>query len=407
MTIAATRDFLEVVATPEYIADPYPFFRELRQRAPALHAGAGIWVVTRYADVARAVKDPRLSCDFARLDTYAQYFRARGVDDRLPLPLNALDPPDHRRIRSAIAPEFLPAHVEALRPIIAATVNQVIDDVVASGRTEIDLVDDVAYPIPIAIISRLFRIPPADQPLLQRWSHEFGVASDPDTMLTDAQREVAAEATREAGAYFARLVLNRRGTFGDDLMGRWLSTARGDRTMSLAELLVNGVFLLIVGHHNTVSLICNGMYALLNNPDQLEELRREPSLLSNAVDELLRYDSPVQTATRVTTGPYEVDGVEIPAGRQVMLLIGSANRDQAVFTDPDRLDLRRAEASRNLGLGRGAHSCLGGMLARIEVGTALAALVQRFPQMTVAGPVQRRSPCFTLRGMTKLPLRLS
>jgi len=201
--------------------------------------------------------------------------------------------------------------------------------------------------------------------------------------------------------------MKRRGSWGEDLLGRWMSTTRSERTMSLAELLVNGVFLLIVGHHNTVSLISNGTYALLQNPDQLAALREDPSLLQNAVEELLRYDSPVQTSTRITTGPYDVDGVEIPAGRQVMLILGSANRDEAVFPDPDRLDLRRPEVQRNLGFGRGIHSCLGGMLARIEVGATIAGLVKRFPDMAVAGPVQRRVPCFTLRGMTSLPLRLN
>ncbi|PWU50571.1 cytochrome P450 [Micromonospora sp. S4605] len=404
--VTATEDFLSVVGTPEYVADPYPFLRRLRETAPALHAGSDIWVVPRYTDVLRGLKDPALSCDFARLEHYDRYFRARGVDNRFPLPLNALDPPDHRRIRSAITPEFHPAAVDALRPVITETVDEVLDELEARGRTDIDLVDDVAYPIPVALIARLFGIPRADQPLLRRWSHEFGVASDPDAVLTDAQREQAAEATREAGAYFARLVRRRDAVPGGNLLGRWLAASRDDRTMSLPELLVNGVFLLIVGHHNTVSLIANGMLALLEHPDQLDLLRRSPELMPNAVEELLRYDSPVQTSTRVTTGVYHVDGVDIPAHRQVMLLLGSANRDERVFADPDRLDLRRPEAPRNLGLGRGMHSCLGGTLARIEVGAALAALVRRYPGMSLAGPARRRVPCFTLRGLTSLPVRL-
>jgi cytochrome P450 len=406
VTTAADQEFMSIVSTPQYVADPYPFFREVRARAPAVHAGSGIWVVGRYRDVARAMKDPALSCDFAQLESYDQYFRTRGIDNRFPLPLNALDPPDHRRIRSAIAPEFHPAAVEALASLVTETVDQVLDELIAGGCTEIDLVEQVAYPIPVAIIARLFGIPREDQPLLQRWSAEFGVASDPDAVLTDAHRESAAEATREAGAYFAGLLRSRRATSpGENLLGAWLA-ARHQREMSLAELLVNGVFLLIVGHHNTFSLICNGVLALLEHPDQLDLLRREPGVLPNAVEELLRFDSPVQTSTRVTTGTYHVDGVDIPAARQVMLLIGSANRDETVFPEPDQLDLRRREAPRNLGLGRGTHACLGGTLARMEVGATLAALVRRFPAMTAAGPVRRRVPCFTLRGMTAFPVRL-
>ena len=400
-------DYLSVVATPEYADDPYPILRRLRDTAPAVPAGSGIWLVGRYRDVARAVRDPALSCEFGRLDWYTRYFRARGVDGRFPLPLNALDPPDHRRIRSAIAPEFLPAAVAELRPLVNRTVQQVLDRLPAGGRTGFDLVDEVAYPVPVAVIAALFGIPDRDRPLLRRWSHEFGLASDPDQLLTDQQRAAAAEATRAAGGYFARLLAQRRRSPGADLLTRWLAAARGAHPMSFGELLVNGVFLLIVGHHNTVSLISNGMLALLRNPDQLALLRREPGLLPGAVEELLRFDSPVQTATRVTTTPYDVDGVVIPAGRQVMLLLGSANRDEREFADPDRLDLRRPHAGRNLGLGRGSHACLGAALARLEVAATLAGLLERFPRLVPAGPVTRRVPGFTLRGLTRFPVRLA
>jgi hypothetical protein len=403
----ATTDFFSVVSTDAYVADPYPFLRRLRQVAPAVPAGSGIWLVSRYADVARAVRDPALSCDFSRLDWYARYFRARGVDERFPLPLNALDPPDHRRIRSAVAPDFHPAAVAALQPVVTSTVHQVLDQLVARGRSEIDLVADLAYPVPVAVIARLFGIPEPDRPRLRRWSHEFGVAADPDRLLTDRQRATAAAATREAGDYFARLLARRRRAPGADLLTSWLAATRGEHPMSVPELLVNGVFLLIVGHHNTVSLIGNGMLALLRHPEQLARLRRDPGLVPDAVDELLRYDAPVQTATRVTTAPYDVDGVVVPPDQQVMLLLGSANRDEREFADPDRLDLGRPEAARNLGLGRGAHSCLGGVLARLEVATTLAALVERFPELSAAGPPTRRVPCFTLRGLTGFPVRLA
>lgn len=399
-------DFASVVSDPAYIADPYPFMRRLRADGPAVRTSAGIWLVSRYPDVARAVRDQALSCDFTAVESYAAYFRARGIDERFPLPLNGLDPPDHRRIRAAVAPEFAPPVVARLRPLVTGTVEAVLDGLVARDADRVDLVDEVAYPVPIAVIAQLFGIPEADHPLLRRWSDAFGSVSDPDVILTDAQRRDAAAATREAGAYFGRLLANRRRAPGADLMSRWLAPNSGAGSMSVAELLVNGVFLLIVGHHNTVSLIANGALALLRHPDQMRRLRQDPAVLDNAVDELLRYDSPVQTATRVTRDWYEVDGVRIPPRHQVMLLLGSANRDERGFTDPDRLDLARPEAPRNLGFGRGTHSCVGGPLARLEAGVTLAALARRFPDMRQAGEVTRRSPCFTLRGLTSLPVQL-
>jgi len=398
----ASMNLLSIVGSSQFADDPYPYFRKLRTTAPVLRTDAGIWLVSRYADVARCVRDKRLSCDFSTIDSYAEYFRARGIDERFPLPLNGLDPPEHGRIRSAVAPEFAPHAVHAMRAAVEETVERVLDDIVAAGRHDIDLVEDVAYPVPIAVIARLFGIPDEDRPTLRKWSEAFGAVSDPDPLLTDDQRRAAAEATREAGAYFGRLLTARRRNPGDDLMSRWLAST----SMSVAELLVNGVFLLIVGHHNTVSLICNGMLALLRHPDQLDRLRREPALMDNGIEELLRYDSPVQTSTRVTVEPYEIDGVEIPARRQVMLLLGSANRDEAAFAEPDRLDVSRADAVRNLGFGRGIHSCVGGPLARLEAGATLSALVRRFPELAQSGPVRRRVPCFTLRMMTSLPMNL-
>jgi hypothetical protein len=402
----ASPDLLSVVTSAAYVTDPYPFLAELRERTPVLNFASNLWAVSRYADVAHGMRDQALSCDFAALDSYSAYFRARGIDDRFPLPLNALDPPDHRRIRSVVGREFLPRVVEQMRPLVEATVEEVLDDLVASGRSDIDLVHDVAFPVPVAIIGKLFGLDPADRRLLQEWSEAFGAVSDPDPLLSDEQRRAAADATREAGAYFGRLLLSRRGAAGDDLMSRWLETRRLEHTMSVAEILVNGVFLLIVGHHNTVSLICNGLHALFEHPGELQRVRRDPALVPSAVEEMLRYDAPVQTSTRVTLEPYEVGGVVIPRRQQVMFLIGAANRDPQAFEEPDRFDVTRAQGNRNLGFGRGIHSCIGAELARLEVGITLGALLRRFPAIAPAGTVRRRTPCFTLRGMTSFPVRL-
>ncbi|GAA1025445.1 MULTISPECIES: cytochrome P450 [Amycolatopsis] len=398
-------DFFDDAVTAGYADDPYPRLAGIR-RSAAVRTKTGVWLAGRYADVAAGLRDPRLSCDLARGDGYAEYFRSRGIDDRFPLPLNALDPPDHPRIRTAVSAEFLPAAVERMRPAIAEAARTAVDRLAARAPGVVDLVADLAYPLPISLIGTLFGIPEEDWPLLERWSRAFGAVSDPDWLLTEEARSAGAEATRECGEYFGRLVRHRR-RGGDDLLSRWVAAMRADRRMSLPELLVNGVFLLMVGHHNTVSLIANGMLALLRAPEQLAQLRADPSLVDVAVDELLRFDSPVQTATRVTACDYPIGETVIPEGATVMLLLGAANRDPERYPDPDELRFDRGSGKAHLGFGRGAHACVGGLLARVETAAALRELITRFPVLEQAGREERRVPSFSLRGLEKLPLRIA
>lgn len=401
---AAPADLFTEVCGPQYAADPYPYLARLRDQGPALRTEQDVWLVTRHADVVAGLRDPALSCDLSRSPAHEEYFRARGIDARFPMPLNALDPPEHRRIRTAISREFVPQAVDRLRPDLDAVVADVVRGLPDSGV--VDLVADLAYPVPIAVVGRLFGIPPEDWPMLERWSRAFGAASDLDLLLGPDQREAATAATAEAGEYFARLVADRRRRPVVDLMGRWLATVRQDRSMTVAELLVNGVFLLMVGHHNTVSLIAGGVLNLLRHPEELARLRADPGLLDNAVDELLRYDSPVQTATRVTTEALDVGGTVIPAGRTTLLLIGAANRDPRAFDDPDRVDVSRAGTRQQVGFGRGLHACLGAYLARIETGQTLRALLARYPEISLAGEPVRPSPSFSLRSLSGLPVGL-
>ncbi|WP_018680592.1 cytochrome P450 [Actinokineospora enzanensis] len=400
----AAVDFFATAAGAEYVADPYPWLRELRAAGPVVPTEAGFWLVPRYRDVVAGLRDPRLSCELGRLPAYADYFQARGIDDRFPPPLNALDAPDHTRLRAAMSKEFVPQAVDRMIPTIDRAARSVVDSLPDEG--EIDLVSTVSYPVPIAIIGALFDLPDEDLPTLARWSRAFGSASDPDVLLGPAQVTAAADATREAGEYFGRLV-GRRRRGGDDLLARWLAGSRAERTLTVAETLVNGVFLLMVGHHNTVSLISNGMLALLRAPRQLDRLRSDPSLMDSAVHELLRYDSPVQTATRATVEPYEVDGVVIPSGHPILFLLGSANRDETTFPSPDRLDLARPDANRNLGFGRGAHACVGGYMARLETAATLRALLARYRTIEIAGEPVRQIPSMSLRGLAAFPIRVA
>lgn len=398
-------DFFDHVLTADYADQPYPHLAGIR-RSAAVRTKAGIWLAGRYADVAAGLRDPRLSCDLTRGAGYAEYFRSRGIDDRFPLPLNALDPPDHPRIRAAVSAEFLPAAVEGLRPAIDAAARTAVDRLAARAPGVVDLVAELAYPLPISLIGTLFGIPEPDWPLLERWSRAFGAVSDPDRLLTARARAAGAEATRECGEYFGRLVQRRRRGDNGDLLSRWLAGMRENRRMSLPELLVNGVFLLMVGHHNTVSLIANGMLALLRAPHRLAQLRADPALVDVAVDELLRYDSPVQTATRVTACDYPIGETVIPEGSTVMLLLGAANRDPDRYPDPDELRFDRGSGKAHLGFGRGPHACVGALLARVETAAALRELITRFPLLEQAGPEERRVPSFSLRGLEKLPLRI-
>lgn len=401
---AAPRGLFDTVCGAEYADDPYPLLARLRELGPALRTEHDVWLVTRFSDVVAGLRDTSLSCDLTRSPAHEDYFRTRGIDARFPMPLNALDPPDHSRIRSAIGHEFAPQAVRRLRGMIESVAADVVGGLPDSGV--VDLVADVAFPVPITVVGRMFGIPEDDWPLLERWSRAFAAASDLDLLLSPGQRELATAATLEAGEYFARLVVDRRRRPRDDLMGRWVAATRADRSMTVAELLVNGVFLLMVGHHNTVSLIASGMLALLRHPEELARLRAEPALIDHAVDELLRFDSPVQTATRVTTCALDVGGTLVPPGRTVLLLLGSANRDPRAFVDPDRLDVTRSGIRQQVGFGRGLHACPGAFLARVETAAALRELLTRYPQITQAGDPVRPSPSFSLRRMAALPVRL-
>lgn len=399
-------DLTALAHTPGFVTDPYPAYRALRQQGRTIPDASGLWLVPRYADVFAGLRDPRLSCDFGLAPQTAQFFGARGISAELPPPLNALDGVDHQRIRASLVPPFAARAVHALAPVVRAAVTAVLDRLAAraAAGAPVDLVAELAYPVPVAVIAELFGIPPTDHGLLTRWSEAFGAVSDPDPLLTDEQRDAVAAATAEAGAYFGRMLVDRHRRPGSDLLSQWLATARAQRTMNIRELLVNGVFLLMVGHHNTVSLISSGLLALLERPDQLAILRAAGDAdLDRAMDELIRFDSPVQTATRFTTEPLLIGDVTVPTGSAVLLLLGSANRDERTFTDPDRVDLTRANAGTHVGLGRGVHACVGGPLARLEAGWALRAVARRFPHLEPAGTPGRRVPSFSLRGVSALP----
>jgi cytochrome P450 len=405
-------DFLSVAMTPEFRDDPYPFFHLLREHEPVHKTAFGVYLLARHADAAAAVRDPRLSSNEQNSDLY-QAFQASG-DDRLTSPgvfgdemgqavMLFLDPPDHTRIRGLVSKAFTPRVVERLRARSQELVDGLLDAVDERGDGRMDVIADLAYPLPVVIICELLGVPAADHVTFQNWSRELAGSIDPSPLRTpeqEARIRAAAEAFVE---YFSELIARRREAPRDDLLSALIAAEEAGDRLAEHELLATAMFLLVAGHETTVNLIGNGTLALLHHRDQFERLRDDPFLDRNAVEELLRFDSPVMITQRITLDDYEVGGVTIPPRQQVIPLLGAANRDPDAFAEPDRLDLSRDAAAHHVAFGGGHHFCLGAALARLEGQVAIGTLVRRFPDLALAGdPVRRET--FTLRGLEQLPV---
>ena len=376
--------------------DPYPFYEQLRRSGPVVWAPSlERWLVTGHPEVVEVLRDERFSADRRKWRGFEPVVEPGREGARSML---VVDPPDHTRLRTLVQKAFTPRVVERLRPRIEALVKEALDE--AEARGSMDLVADLAYPLPVTVIAELLGVPVEDRSAFRRWSDALVGALDP-VALTD--RRSAVLAARDAlHAYLERVVAERRAAPRDDLISRLVEAEeQGDR-LSGPELLAMGVLLLVAGHETTVNLIGNGINALLAHPDQLARLRDEPELIEPAVEELLRYDSPVQLTGRVALEELELGGRRVEPGQMLMLLLGAANRDPRVFAEPERLDLGR-DPNPHLAFGRGIHFCLGAPLARLEGQIAIGELVRRFPTLRPAGAPERR-PTVTLRGFASLPL---
>jgi cytochrome P450 len=404
-------DFFSVVGSPEFRADPYEYFDGLRALAPVHRTEFGVYLLTRHADVAAVVRDPKLSNDERNSDLLRALQAANPVPPEQTLDMDRvvmlfLDPPDHTRLRGLVSKGFTPRMVERLRDRIQEIVDARLDAVVARGDGRMDVVTDLAYPLPVQIICELLGVPVEDQSTFHSWSTELAGAIDPDPLISPEQRERIKAAGDAFIEYFVDLIDARRTAPADDLLSALIAAEEGGDHLSEEELLGTALFLFIAGHETTVNLIGNGTLALLRHPDQLARLRDDPALDRNAVEELLRFDSPVQITQRITTSEYEVGGTTLPAGQNLVPLLGAANRDPDVFPEPDRLDLGRENAHRHVGFGGGHHFCLGAALARLEGAIAIGTLVRRFPVLELAGDPVRRTT-FTLRGLEQLPVSVA
>ena len=387
---------------PEFHANPYPFYEQLREKDPVHESPLGFWVLTRYDDVVMALRDPRFGRDGFETMLAAQY-GPEGSPGRLPRSMLMRDPPDHTRLRTLVSKAFTPRVIEEMRPHIQAIVDRLLDQLQDSPG--MDVIADLAYPLPVTVICEMLGVPLDDHVAIRGWSSDIARSLDSIGLLADPEVMARGDQARRAlGEYFRRLLPERRQRPREDLLSQLIAVEeRGDR-LNEGELLAMCLLLFIAGHETTVNLIGNGVLALLHHPHELKKLRDEPGLVPLAVEELLRYDSPVQWTARITNADVEVRGRQIPKGAMVVAAIGAANRDPGQFHDPDRLDIAR-ESNRHVAFGFGIHFCLGAPLARVEGQIALGRLLRRVPRLALQAPTPEWRDSSALRGLKTLPVR--
>ena len=384
---------------PNFRIDPYSVYRRLRQEGPIHEGPLGIRVLTRYDDCEAVLKDRRWSSDFrnAVQENFEPDWDILG-DTR---PFLFLDPPDHTRLRGLVSKAFTPRVVEGLRPRIQELVDELLDRVAERGS--MDVIEDLAYPLPVIVISEMLGVPAEGHETFRGWSRELARSLDPEIVVTPEVLERRMNAIASFDDYFRGLIAERRKAPRDDLLSNLMAAEEEGDKLSEAELLATCRLILVAGHETTVNLIGNGTLALLRNPDQLEKLRDDPSLARSAVEELLRYDPPVQFTGRIALEEMEVAGATFRKGDNVVLLLGAANRDPDQFPDPERLDITRDD-DRHLAFGYGIHFCLGAPLARVEGQIALSTLVRRFEGLELRTELPEYKENIVLRGLRSLPV---
>jgi len=393
---------------PDFRADPYPTYRRLREEDPVHTSILGPKVLTRYEHCSAIVRDHRTGTDETKSNVYAEWL-AQGNeplmrDENNSAPFLMLDPPDHTRLRGLVSKAFTPKVVEGLRPRAQELVDGLIDAVIATGTGTMDLIADVAYPLPVTIISEMLGVPTEDHETFQGWSRELARALDPDIVLPPEVLEARMRASEEFSEYFRGLITKRRAEPRDDLLSALVAAEeQGDR-LSEGELVSTLMLLLIAGHETTVNLIGNGVLALLRNRAQFEKLAADPSLAKSATEEVLRYDAPVQMTMRVAHEDLQFGDFTMPKGDMAILMLAAANRDPEAFDDAETFDITRDDA-RHLSFSSGIHFCLGASLARLEGQVALATLARRLPAMELAVDRPEYKENLVLRGLAALPVR--
>jgi cytochrome P450 len=390
-----------------FIANPYPVYAELRARGRIHYDEAtDHWLIPWYEDVDRLLRDRRFGRTYHHLATDAEIGRPDIPADHMPFwhlirsGILDMEPPDHTRVRRLVSKAFTPRMVERLRPRIQAFVDGLVDD--AWGAGEIDLVSSIAEPLPVTVIAELLGVPESDRDRLRPWSAEICLMYELNPSEDYARRAV--RASTEFTDYLRTLSRKRRAAPREDLISALAQVVVEGEALTEDELIGTCVLLLNAGHEATVNVTGNGWWALFRNPVQLARLRADPSLVPMAVEELMRYDTPLQMFERWVLEDAEVCGVHVTKGSELGLLFGSANRDPAVYANPDDLDIGR-DPNPHISFGAGIHFCLGAPLARVELQTSFATLIRRLPNMELVAEPEWK-PAYIVRGLKELRVRV-
>ena len=391
---------------PEFLADPYPVYRRLREEDP-VHWSPRLkaWVLTRYDDVRQVLLDREISSDrmrpfFATLPG-PEAARIADIVRYLSTWMVFRDPPEHTRLRRLTGRVFHVQSMHAMRPVVEELATWLLERI--GGREEIDFIADFAGPLPALVIMAMLGVPREQLAMVKRLSDDMALFIGSSRMSPE-KYDIAEKATREMAAFFRELIQDRRGSARKDLLSELVHLRDGDDALSEDELIATCILLLFAGHETTTNHIANGLLALLRFPGEMAALRADPDLAARAVEELLRYDGPVQRTTRIPSAEVTIAGRTIGKGEMVMPFIGAADRDPAQFADPDRLDLARTD-NRHIAFGWGIHFCLGAPLARVEGQIAIDTLVRRFPKLELVTNEPEYRQSLTLRGLKTLPVR--
>ncbi|MBD8525916.1 cytochrome P450 [Pseudomarimonas arenosa] len=388
---------------PGFDENPYEHYRTLRDTHPVQEHPMGFWFLTRHADIATLLRDARLSVADRNLAAGPMRDQYEKLIADAPVKLVTMmdsDPPDHTRLRSLVGKVFTPRSIAALEPMVTELVDESLDRIADAGSA--NLIDALAFPLPFAVITAMLGMPDTDPKQLLELTETLVVAlepvTDPDLMTAIVKAEVElSEMMREVIAW-------KRNNPADDLLTALIQADHNGDFLSNDELVAQVLLLYMAGHHTTVNLIGNGVTALLRHPEQLALLQSNPDLIGNAVEEFLRYDSPIHQTRRITLTPYQIGGREIPAGAMIIACLGAANRDERAFgADADALRLDRENARHHVSFSAGAHHCLGSALARVEGRVAISRLVTRFPKLALSGRV-RWNGRINLRGASDVPI---
>jgi cytochrome P450 len=401
LAVTATYDLL----SPAHFAAPYETYALMRENDPLYwHEQMGMWFATRYQDVHAISRDRRFSA--ARVDA----FMPPGTDEQTQAVRRFFtdfmlfsDPPEHTRLRKLVSRAFAPRSIAMLESYTRRVVNEALDRL--KGKDQIDIIADFGFPVPSQVIGHMLGVAPDRVHDFEEWSHDImrvpSLLGDPDENLAITYRGM-----RDLEAYFRELIAQRRAEPTEDLLGLMVQANEDGTVLAEHELVAHCALLLIAGHETTTNLIANATLALMRNPGELARLRAQPDLAGSAVEEFLRYDGTVAGIARQATDDVQLSGGVVPAGAVVMAVVPAANRDPAMFNDPDRLDVGRGDM-RHLGFGGGLHTCIGAALARMETRIAMTALLARYPRMELA--VSEPSPIvgWAVRGVTSLPVNVS